>query len=200
MLLSHFLFLVSRVHHKFSETDADPHNSKRGFFFSHVGWLLTRNHPEYKQQSKLMYADDLLKDPVVYFQHKYYNELCTLFALLLPLFVPVYLWGESLWVSFLMAIVWRYVTNLHNTWFVNSAAHMFGHRPYNPRIQPRENPWVSFGALGEGYHNFHHTFPSDYSTSEFGVIAINPTKVFIDFMARIGLAYDLKIFKAKRIC
>jgi stearoyl-CoA desaturase (Delta-9 desaturase) len=29
-----------RVHHKFSDTNADPHNSNRGFFFSHMGWLL----------------------------------------------------------------------------------------------------------------------------------------------------------------
>lgn len=34
-----------RVHHKFSETDADPHNATRGFFFSHVGWLLCKKHP-----------------------------------------------------------------------------------------------------------------------------------------------------------
>lgn len=35
-----------RTHHKYSETDADPHNSKRGFFFAHMGWLLVRKHPE----------------------------------------------------------------------------------------------------------------------------------------------------------
>lgn len=34
-----------RVHHKYSETDADPHNATRGFFFSHVGWLLCKKHP-----------------------------------------------------------------------------------------------------------------------------------------------------------
>lgn len=33
-----------RVHHKFSETNADPHNSRRGFFFAHMGWLLVRKH------------------------------------------------------------------------------------------------------------------------------------------------------------
>ena len=40
------IFPDGRVHHKFSETDADPHNAKRGFFFSHVGWLLVRKHPQ----------------------------------------------------------------------------------------------------------------------------------------------------------
>ena len=31
-----------------------------------------------------------------------------------------------------------------------------------------ENLFVAFGAIGEGFHNYHHTFPQDYSTSEFG--------------------------------
>lgn len=35
-----------RVHHKFSETDADPHNACRGFFFSHMGWLMYKKHPD----------------------------------------------------------------------------------------------------------------------------------------------------------
>lgn len=36
-----------RVHHKYSETDSDPHNAKRGFFFAHVGWLFLTPHPGY---------------------------------------------------------------------------------------------------------------------------------------------------------
>lgn len=47
-------------------------------------------------------------------------------------------------------------------------------------------------ALGEGWHNYHHTFPWDYKTSEFGRYTTNLTTMFIDFMAKIGLAYDLK--------
>ena len=37
-----------RAHHRFSDTDGDPHNSTRGFFFSHVGWLLVKKHPDVK--------------------------------------------------------------------------------------------------------------------------------------------------------
>lgn len=59
-----------RVHHKFSETDADPHNSKRGFFFSHMGWLLTRKHPDVKTKGKTIDMSDLEKDKVVMFQKK----------------------------------------------------------------------------------------------------------------------------------
>lgn len=57
-----------RVHHKYSDTDADPHNTKRGFFFSHVGWLLRKKHPEMKRKGRMLDFSDLLNDPLVKFQ------------------------------------------------------------------------------------------------------------------------------------
>ena len=51
---------------------------------------------------------------------------------------------------------------------------------------------MSLGALGEGYHNYHHVFPWDYKTAELGKYSTNFTTAFIDFMAKIGQAYDLK--------
>lgn len=48
-----------------------------------------------------------------------------------------------------------------------------------------------YGAIGEGFHNYHHTFPWDYSTSELGW-RFNLTTMFINAMAAIGQAYDLK--------
>lgn len=59
-----------RVHHKFTDTDADPHNSKRGFFFSHMGWLMCKKHPDVKDKGKLVDMSDLEADPVVMFQKK----------------------------------------------------------------------------------------------------------------------------------
>lgn len=59
-----------RVHHKYSETDADPHNAKRGFFFSHVGWLMMKKHPEVLKKGKLIDCNDLFEDPVVVFHQK----------------------------------------------------------------------------------------------------------------------------------
>lgn len=55
-----------------------------------------------------------------------------------------------------------------------------------------ENPTVSVITLGEGWHNYHHTFPWDYKTSELGNYGFNLTTAFIDFFAKIGWAYDLK--------
>uniref|UniRef100_T1IHS8 Fatty acid desaturase domain-containing protein n=1 Tax=Strigamia maritima TaxID=126957 RepID=T1IHS8_STRMM len=118
-----------RVHHKFSETDADPHNAKRGFFFAHMGWLLTKKHPDVRSKGKSVDMSDLLADPVVRIQKK--------------------------------------------------------------NINPSENKMVSVCTLGEGHHNYHHTFPWDYSASEWGW-RINMTSMFIDAWAKMGLAYDLK--------
>lgn len=82
---------------------------------------------------------------------------------------------------------------LHFTWLVNSAAHFFGDHPYDPSSWPAENPLVSLGALGEGWHNWHHKYPFDYAASEFGIDKqFNPTKLFIDTAAAFGLASDCK--------
>lgn len=51
---------------------------------------------------------------------------------------------------------------------------------------------------GEGFHNYHHTFPHDYSTSEFGPF-FNVTTLFINAMAKLGLAYDLRTISKKTI-
>lgn len=59
-----------RVHHKFTDTDADPHNSKRGFFFSHVGWLMIRKHKDVLEKGKTINMSDVWADPVVRFQRR----------------------------------------------------------------------------------------------------------------------------------
>ena len=58
------------MHHKFSETDADPHNAKRGFFFSHMGWLIVRKHPEVIAKGKTVDMSDLENDIIVAIQRK----------------------------------------------------------------------------------------------------------------------------------
>lgn len=66
----------------------------------------------------------------------------------IPTFVPWYVWGESLWVAYFVPVVLRYTLVLNATWLVNSAAHMWGNRPYDNTINPRENKYVAFGAIG----------------------------------------------------
>lgn len=60
-----------RVHHKYSETSADPHNAMRGFFFSHMGWLMVRKHPDVIEKGKKLDLSDLKADGIVMFQRRY---------------------------------------------------------------------------------------------------------------------------------
>lgn len=62
-----------RVHHKHSETNADPHNAKRGFFFSHVGWVMVRKHPCVIEKGQKIDLSDLKADKVVMFQKRWAN-------------------------------------------------------------------------------------------------------------------------------
>lgn len=59
-----------RVHHKFCDTNADPHNIKRGFFFAHMGWLLCKKHPHVKKFGSKIDMSDVESDPVLQFQRK----------------------------------------------------------------------------------------------------------------------------------
>jgi len=179
-----------RVHHKCSEKMGDPHNAKRGFFFAHMGWLMVRKHPEVIRAGKTIDMSDLENDKLTMFQHKHYITAFLICGFVIPTILPYILWGEGLIPAYFMA-VFRYVAVLHGTWLVNSAAHFFGNKPYDKTIGPTENMMVSIFALGEGFHNYHHTFPYDYSTSEWGY-SFNTTTRLIDAMAYIGQAYDLR--------
>ncbi|KAL3210339.1 hypothetical protein MRX96_008857 [Rhipicephalus microplus] len=217
-----------RVHHKFSDTDADPHNINRGFFFAHMGWLMCKKHPEVFRkgatvdcsgragrslsfasrggkspaQTTRLHGDagklerssaKWLQTPCPYrfIVCTFYVPLVTLFCFVLPTIVPMWLVGETFWNAHLVNGLLRYTISLHMTWLVNSAAHTWGYKPYDKNIAPTENPAMSIGMFGEGFHNFHHAFPQDYKSSEFGIL-FNPATIFIDLMALIGQAYDLK--------
>ncbi|XP_055676501.1 acyl-CoA Delta-9 desaturase-like [Lutzomyia longipalpis] len=181
-----------RVHHKFSETDADPHNSNRGFFFAHVGWLMMKKHPDVIRKGNQVDMSDILADPVVQWHQKYFVPLKILLCFVIPSVTPVYFWNEEWTIAiFTMAFI-RYVFQLNFTWLVNSAAHMWGNKPYDRKINPSENLGVSLVSMGEGWHNYHHTFPWDYKAAEMGDFRYNITTSIINLFAKIGWAYDLK--------
>lgn len=188
-----------RVHHKYSETNADPHNARRGFFFSHMGWLMCRKHPDVIEKGKGIDMSDLKNDKILAFQKKYYLLLMPICCFVIPTVVPVYFWGETWTNAWFVATLFRFTFTLNMTWLVNSAAHMWGSRPYDQFINPSENLGVAIGAMGEGWHNYHHVFPWDYKTAELGNYRANFTTAFIDFCAKIGWAYDLKTVSAQMI-
>merc|ERR1719498_188915 len=110
----------------------------------------------------------------------------------LPAFVSLWL-GDTLWNGFLVAGALRYTAVLNATWAVNSVVHACGNKPYNPSHLTTENGWVSLFAIGEGWHNWHHAFSWDYAAAELGALQqFNPTKVFLDCMIFLGLAWSPK--------
>lgn len=80
---------------------------------------------------------------------RYYKLSVVLLCFLMPMLVPWYFWGESLLVAYFVPAILRYTLVLNATWLVNSAAHMWGNRPYDQGINPSENRFVAFSAIGK---------------------------------------------------
>ena len=176
-----------RNHHRFvDDVDLDPYSAKRGFWFSHMGWMLRdypSGHLDYKN------VPDLKKDKMVMFQHKHYTLLAVLTNFGIPLAIG-YMSGD-VWGVFLLAGLLRLVISHHFTFFINSWAHISGSQPYTDQNTARDNPVMALFTWGEGYHNFHHIFQYDYRN---GVKwwHYDPTKWLIYGMSKLGLARKLR--------
>lgn len=172
-----------RRHHAHTDKDLDPYNIQRGFLWAHMGWIFFKDSNRTYESSH-----DLARDPLVRFQHDHYLALAVFFGGLLP-FGLGFLWGDP-WGALLVAGFLRLVLTWHATFFVNSLAHTLGSRPYSQRISARDHFLTALVSLGEGYHNFHHHFPSDYRN---GVRwwQVDPTKWIVWTLSRLGLASGL---------
>ena len=71
-----------RTHHRYvDDVDLDPYSAKRGFWFSHIGWML-RNYPS--GVPNFSNANDLLNDKMVMFQHNHYVPLVLVMNIAVP--------------------------------------------------------------------------------------------------------------------
>jgi len=182
-----------RTHHFHSETVADPHDAIRGFWFAHIGWLYLKKDKRVAEAGNMVNMDDLRSDGFVMLQKRLDPWWNLFWCFVAPALVAKHGWGERFLNAFMVAGALRYLCVLHFTWLVNSAAHLWGERPYDPASNPAENPLVSIAAMGEGWHNWHHKYPFDYAASEYGVLRqFNPSKLVIDTCAAVGLVYDRK--------
>jgi stearoyl-CoA desaturase (delta-9 desaturase) len=117
-----------RTHHKYSDTDADPHNAKRGFFYSHIGWFMCRRHPLSLEKGRTIDMSDLKANPIIIFQHKYYWPLAIVIWAVIPTLIPCYFWNEDPITSFTICVAFRTVYVSNYIFLVNSAAHMWGYK------------------------------------------------------------------------
>ena len=174
-----------RHHRHVDDNDLDPYSAGRGLWFSHMGWMLR----EYRSnETDLTNARDLQRDPVVMWQHRHYVPLTLLMNLGLPLLLGI--WHGDIIGTLLLVGLLRLVINHHVTFFINSLAHFWGSRPYTESNSARDNGFLAFLTYGEGYHNFHHIFQTDYRN---GIRwwQWDPTKWMINLCSRLGLADNL---------
>ena len=128
---------------------------------------------------------DLERDQAIMFHKKYFLfvtaiNICTL------TFIPWFFWNETL-VNSLSTIIFGIFVLLNQTCLINSVSHSWGWKPYDTTIEPTFSRLIAYLTLGEGYHNFHHAFPFDYSGSEFKCTEIyNPATLVIDVMEYFG--------------
>ena len=178
-----------RRHHKHTDDDEDPYNIQRGFFFAHMGWIMMR---PIGGESPLTNVNDLKRDPLVRFQHKWWAAIGILVGFGLPALIGYLVEGGIGAASgLLIGGVTRLVAVHHMTFFINSLCHTLGHQPYSDRCSAKDSWIMALFTFGEGYHNFHHEFQHDYRN---GVKfwQFDPTKWTIHILEKIGMASKLR--------
>lgn len=183
-----------RRHHRFvDDEDNDPYSARRGFFYSHMGWMLKDYPATERDYSNIA---DLERDPIVNWQAKYYWYLAAILNIFVPLMIGALL-GDAL-AGFLLLGVLRLALCHHTTFLINSLAHAWGHQPYSDENSSRDNPFIALLTFGEGYHNYHHTFQWDYRN---GIrwYHFDPTKWLIRALSFVGLTHSLKRVEPEKI-
>lgn len=181
-----------RNHHRYEDTEKDPYNINEGFWHAHIGWLI-RLEPTLRDYSNV---EDLAKDPLIRFQHRFFGSLGVLFGFLLPAGIAA-LWGDAV-SGLIIAGALRITFNHHATFSINSFCHKIGKKNYTTEKTAVDSWITALFTYGEGYHNFHHKFPVDYRN---GIRAwhFDPTKWLINALSWAGLASNLKKVSYHRI-
>ncbi|HEX8325787.1 MAG TPA: fatty acid desaturase [Tepidisphaeraceae bacterium] len=157
---------MHRRHHQHSDEENDPHSPHlhgeglwgmvTGLWHAHVGWIFDRD-PEGIER----YVGDLAKDRVL----RYISDTFPLWVLV-GLLIPTILGGviSMTWTGALLGLIWGGFARIflvhHVTWSINSVCHLWGSRDYESHDESRNNFVFGVLALGEGWHNNHHAFPT----------------------------------------
>ncbi|GAB4301367.1 MAG: fatty acid desaturase [Oscillatoriaceae cyanobacterium] len=185
---------LHRAHHLHSDQPADPHDSNKGFWWSHMMWVMYRSNAE---TDIPRFTKDIADDGFYQFCQKY------LFPIQVALGVFLYFVGEAVspglgWSFVVWGIFVRLVLVYHCTWFVNSATHKFGYRTYDAKDSSTNCWWVALTTYGEGWHNNHHAF--QYSARH-GLQwwEIDLTWMTIQLLQFLGIASNIKLPKTEEI-
>jgi fatty-acid desaturase len=194
---------VHRRHHQHADEQPDPHSPLVNFLWAHMGWIVVENRELDRLGIYERYARDILRDP---FYKRLERNLWQLWIILISWAVfffggfaaSLLLGGTTMEaVQFgLSLLVWgvfvRTVAVWHQTWAVNSIAHLWGYRNYATDEDSRNNIFVGLISNGEGWHNNHHADPRSAKHGH-RWWEIDTTYLTIRLLVLIGLARDVAL-------
>ena len=168
-----------RNHHRFSDTERDVHSPKRGFWWSHVGWILCDKY----NQADMSQIRDFAKYPEIRFinKHDWIGPW--------TLAITCYLIGG--WSGLVIGFFASTVLLWHVTFTVNSVAHVMGRRAYETEDTSRNTLLVALATGGEGWHNNHHRYPWS-ARQGFRWWQIDMTFYTLRVLSWIGIVRDLR--------
>ena len=136
-----------RAHHKYSDQPEDIHSPKqRGFWWSHVGWILGKRH----KATDMARIRDFAQYPELRFLKRHDLAFAVGWGVVLYLIGG---WTGLVWGHFVaLVLAW------HVTFCINSLAHVWGRRRYATTDASRNNAVLGVLAMGEGWHNNHHHY------------------------------------------
>jgi stearoyl-CoA desaturase (delta-9 desaturase) len=173
-----------RRHHRYVDTDKDPYAITKGFWHAHFLWMMMKRDTYDPSGIR-----DLTARPLLRFQNRWYMPLALSLNVAVTIFAGIIF--HDFFGAIALVLLARLVLVYQSTWFVNSLAHFWGTKPFSKEHTAVNNWIVALLTGGEGYHNFHHTFPSDYRN---GVhwYQWDPTRVFIWTLGKLKLASNLR--------
>jgi stearoyl-CoA desaturase (delta-9 desaturase) len=182
-----------RNHHLYSDTEKDIHSPVReGFWWSHVGWILSDRFDAVDWKSIRQFA----RFPELRFLDAWH-------------WLPAVALGAAAWAAgavlgrfapFLRTsgpqmFVWAFVVSTvvlyHATFSINSLAHRWGRRRYATSDDSRNNFWLALITLGEGWHNNHHRCQASERQGFFWW-EIDVTHYTLMALSWLGLVWDLR--------
>jgi len=176
-----------RRHHLKTDTEEDPYTIMRGFFWAHMGWVMIS-----EKEQQIEHVKDLQADPILVWQDKHIFKIGAFAGIIFPGLIGLLLIGG--FSGFLGGLIWgglvRLVIVHHGTFLINSGAHYWGKQNYSTKNTSRDSPILSLLTFGEGYHNFHHTFQSDYRNGH-RWYHWDPTKWWIKIFSVIKITKNL---------
>ncbi len=176
--------VTHRIHHAHTDAPGDPHTPRDGTWWAHMGWILRGTAQQHGDAVMWRYAPDLMRDRFHVLLNRFYWVPQVVLGLTL---LAVGGWTLMLWGVFL-----RVTLNLHSTWLVNSATHMWGSRRFQTTDDSTNLWWVALLTWGEGWHNNHHAHPT---AARHGLAwyEVDVNWYGIRALQALGLARDIKL-------